>query len=296
MYSGEFDVNACLEYEQSLLEKFPFIKRKVLAKTVCQRDITAYTVGNENGVLMCGAFHGMERITSQMLYKFLEDVCLRYDTNIRIKRALLKCGLTVVPMVNPDGVQISIYGEKTAGCYKSLVNQSLKRAKANHKSWQANARGVDINHNFDAGYNDVKEREIQMGIKSPAPTRYGGEFAESERETQALCTLCRNVDFKCAVALHTQGREIYYDFGENTYSKSLAIAKAMARLSGYKVAFPQGIAVGGGFKDWFIDCFGRPAFTLEIGKGENPLEPEIFDSEYKEVFKMLWYLLSISTK
>ncbi len=296
MHSDEFDVKKCIEYDKSLCEKFTFIKREVIGKTVCDRDITAYTIGSDNGVLMCGAFHGMERITAKMLYKFLEDVSLRYEVNTKFKNALIKSGLTVVPMVNPDGVQISIYGANTAKSYKSHVKNVLKRAKTSHNLWQANARGVDINHNFDAGYSEVKKRETERGITAPAPTRYGGESAESENETKALCSLCRASGFKTAVALHTQGREIYYDFGENTPKNSLIIANAMSRLSGYKVAYPEAIAVGGGFKDWFIECFHKAAFTLEVGKGVNPLPPQIFDNEYKEVFKMLWYLLNLYIK
>lgn len=45
----------------------------------------------------------------------------------------------------------------------------------------------------------------------------------------------------------------------------------MAAESGYALEVPTGLSVGGGFKDWFIDEFSRPGFTLEIGKGQNPL-------------------------
>ena len=49
------------------------------------------------------------------------------------------------------------------------------------------------------------------------------------------------------------------------------MAEIMGATSGYAVADPEGLASHGGFKDWFISCFCRPAFTIEIGKGENPL-------------------------
>ena len=32
-----------------------------------------------------------------------------------------------------------------------------------------------------------------------------------------------------------------------------------------------GLASHGGFKDWFISELRKPGFTMEIGKGENPL-------------------------
>lgn len=285
MLSSECDVRKCKEYEKYLLNKYSKIKKCVIGKSTLGRDIVAYTLGKE-GVLVCGAFHGMERVTSAILYKFLDDMCESgEDVN-----------LTVVPMINPDGVEISINGVDTAGKYKSLVENCLRRASMPHTKWQANARGVDINHNFDAGYETVKNLEREMGITAPAHARYGGMHAESESETKALCDFCRNNNVDTAVALHTQGREIYYDFGVHTPKYSRALADELSALSGYEVSHPQGIAVGGGFKDWFIEHFKRVAFTFECGIGENPLPPQTLYTEYSRVSKMLWHLLYTDAK
>ena len=73
------------------------------------------------------------------------------------------------------------------------------------------------------------------------------------------------------IALHTQGSEIYYDYNGTCPSGSLSIAKRMERLSGYNVCRPDGTACYGGLKDWFICEFDRPGFTIECGKGKNPL-------------------------
>ncbi|MBQ8859956.1 MAG: gamma-D-glutamyl-meso-diaminopimelate peptidase [Ruminococcus sp.] len=295
MYSGECDVKKCEKIEKHLLEKYRFVRRFVIGRTYLKRRIIAYSIG-KGGVLCCGAFHGAERITAMMLYKFLDEVCGYMEKDEQFLRIVIQTGLTVIPMVNPDGVEIGANGVHTAGEGSEFVSECLLKAKLPHKKWQANARGVDINHNFNAGFGKVKENERKMGIYSPSPTRYGGEFPESERETASLCELCRENEYKLAVALHSQGREIYYDYGGNTPKESLQIAKNMAQLSGYKVSYPMGIAVGGGFKDWFIEEFSRPAFTIEIGEGENPLSPDIFDIEYPLVSKMLNYLLEYAIK
>lgn len=291
MENCECDVRKAEELEYELMKKYSFVRRFVITKTELDRKISAYRIGGRGGTLYCGAFHGMERVTARMLYEFLNEVCSRVESDRTFAEKLSIKGLTVIPMINPDGVEISVNGVYTAGKNKELVSECLIKSGLSHKKWQANGRGVDINHNFDAGFSAVKENERKLGITAPAPTRYGGEYPESERETKALCELCRQEDFDIAVALHTQGREIYYDFGSNTPSMSAELAKNMAKLSGYQVSRPVGIAVGGGFKDWFIEKFHRPAFTLEIGEGENPLSPEIFDSEYPKVSKMLWYIL-----
>lgn len=292
----ECDVKRCVEFESKLLSRHKNIRRFVIGKTELCRSIVAYSVCKMGGLLLCGAFHGMERLTAQMLYRFLDEVCTKAENDHKFAKALEKTGLVVVPMVNPDGVEISVNGERTALKNCELVSECLQKSGVHHTKWQANSRGVDINHNFDADFAKVKENERKMGINAPAHTRYGGEFPESERETRAIATLCRSYYFSLSCALHTQGREIYYDFGENTPSVSLDIAKKMANLSGYIVSKPQGIAVGGGFKDWFIDYFRRPSFTLEIGLGENPLPPEVAVTEYDRVSPMLWCLLDYAIK
>ncbi len=260
------------------------------------RKITAYTLGAQGGLLLCGAFHGMERVTASVLYRFLDDLCCEYEKNSEFQKALEHTGVTIVPMINPDGVEISVHGEHTAKHLKPCVAECLKREGIPHTRWQANAKGVDINHNFDADFYTVKQNERAMGIMFPSSTRYGGEYPESEKETKALCEFCRQQNFSLAVALHSQGREIYYDFGRNTPSESLRIANELSVLSGYTVSHPEGIAVGGGFKDWFIEHFHRPAFTLEIGIGQNPLPRGIVESEYPFVSKMLWHLIKYAIK
>ncbi len=291
MYCEEFDVEKSKEYEHYLMSKYNTIRKFVIGKTVLSRDITAYTIGKTGGVLLCGTFHSMERITGLMLYRFLDDVCEKMKNDEDFAKAVNKTGLTIVPIVNPDGVQISVHGTSTAGFLAEKVSERLLVSELTHTFWQANARGVDINHNFDAGFEQVKSNERKMGIVSPSPTRYGGEYPESENETKALCDLCRSYSYSLAVALHSQGREIYYDFSDNTPKESFGIASTMSKLSGYKVACPLGIAVGGGFKDWFIEYFRRPAFTIEVGKGKNPLPLSTVKKEYPKVSKMLWYLL-----
>ncbi len=292
----ECDVKRCLEFEKELMCKHKNVRKFVIGRSELCRNITAYSVGKMGGVLLCGAFHGMERLTAQILYHFINDVCDRVEQDDDFAKVLSKSGLVVVPMINPDGVEISVSGAYTARKRSEFVSDILLKTGVPHTKWQANSRGVDINHNFDADFAKVKENERKMGIKTPAPTRYGGKYPESEKETKAIADLCRNYYFELSCALHTQGREIYYDFSEYTPQMSLSLAWEMSKLSGYAVSQPVGIAVGGGFKDWFIQHFHRPAFTIEVGLGENPLSPEVAVTEYERVSSMLWHLLNFAMK
>ena len=266
-----------------LCEKYPFIKRSFAGKSVCGRCIDVLHIGNtKHRVLYCGGFHGSEYQTILALLKFVDECAHSIKNNSEIGDHnvgdfLRIRGLTVVPCVNPDGVEIALNGSDSALKYKDLVEE----VSQNTDKWQANARGVDINHNFNAGWCELKKRELSRNIKKPAPTRFGGNCPESEPETKALTSLCRNTDFERALALHSQGREIYCSFGEHTPVLSFRLASVFSQASGYNIGFPEEIATGGGFKDWFIEKFRKPALTIEMGLGENPLPLSEFESEYE---------------
>lgn len=177
-----------------LVRRYHFLKRGVIGQSRCGREIEAFALGSEEeSVLYCGAFHGMEWITSLLLYKYLDCVCAAADrggcvSQIKLTRFLKRRGLVVIPCVNPDGVEISLHGAQSAGAYANLVSH-VSGGKTAH--WQANAAGVDLNHNYDAGWEALHKAEQKAGFVSPGPTRFGGKQPESEPETQAMCAFCR---------------------------------------------------------------------------------------------------------
>ena len=232
----------------------------ILGQSLLGRNLYGVELGKgTRRVLFCGAFHGMEHLTASLLMRYAEDLSR--------EGRVLPCRLTVVPMVNPDGVEIQQKGSRAAGSCAELA-EHCSGGETYH--WQANGRGVDLNHNFDAGWKDLRRREEQSGITGPAMTRFGGYFPESEPETRCLADYCREKRFDLAAAFHSQGEEIYWRYGNHTSRESEEIARKMAQLSGYRAA--------------------DPAFTIEVGKGENPLPEGDLDGIYKKVRPMLDYL------
>ena len=290
MFSQPADEQNRLAIIEELLKHYPALSCRSIGKSLCGREIPALTLGNpKEMVLFCGAFHGMEWITSLLLLKFLWQLCdtsLRqgYLSDVKVGDFLERRGLLTVPCVNPDGVEISLHGSVAAAGYEELVYNA---GRGDTVHWQANARGVDINHNFDANWCDLHRREQAAGIVSPAPTRFGGAHPESEPETRAMTNLCRKQNIRHALAFHSQGEEIYWNFGDCTPPRSELMAKVMAVSSGYCVSQPEGLAQGGGFKDWFLCEYNRPAFTIEVGKGENPLPLSDFPLIYDTLLEML---------
>lgn len=274
----------------NLKDAYSTLKVFPIGKSVLGREIQALCIGNPMGAsLFVGATHGLEWITTLLLVKFCEVILDGLETgakvsDIDIRKALRERSLVVIPCLNPDGVEIALTGADGACC---LAGEVAEISGGNYLVWQANARGVDINHNFDAGWRTLREAEINAGITGPSPTRYGGKHPHSEPETQSAATFCLTYQPRSLFSMHAQGEEIYWKYGCNTPARSRLMAQILAASSGYAATSPTGLASHGGLKDWFIDKFHRPGFTIEVGLGKNPLPIEDFEPIYKKIEEML---------
>ncbi len=274
----------------ALRGRYPFLQAAPVGQSVLGREIMGLVLGSgREKILYAAAFHGQEWLTSLVLLRLVEDLCaaLQGDgwiADIDFHEALAGRSLLFVPQVNPDGVDIALHGSGSAGPRARLVRELGGNEPGR---WQANARGVDINHNFDAGWRQLRQSEEAAGITGPSPRQYGGPEPESEPETRAMAGLCRRVAFRHVLALHSQGEEIYWRYGEGTPPRAQRMAEVMAASSGYTAADPEGLASHGGFKDWFIQETGRPGFTIELGRGANPLPASDLEPVYEKAQEML---------
>lgn len=275
---------------QELKQSYPFLKVFPIGKSVLGRSIYAFGFGNlRQNTLYVGGVHGMEWLTVLLLLRFTEALAQaaasgRPLAEVDVARILESRSLVLIPCLNPDGVEIALYG---AGTAKHLCKFVDKMSAGETGRWQANARGVDLNHNFDAGFAQLKRLEQAAGITSPGPTRYGGVCPHSEPETNALVRFCAATQPRQAYAFHSQGEEIYYRYGPCTPARAQLMAQVLACASGYIVTEPEKLASHGGFKDWFIEKLHRPAFTIEIGRGKNPLAVEELEPIYARLLEML---------
>ena len=230
-----------------------------IGKSVCGRELFCVKLGRgPKKILFCGAHHGMEWITSMMLVRFIGDYSRGY-WDLKNKSTLY-----IVPMLNPDGVEVASTG----------------------MFWQANAHGVDLNHNYDADWDKSKQLESENGIYGPGSTRFSGTHPESEPESAAIAKLVRNEQFDAVYAFHSQGQVIYADFNGYIPPGGEELAERLAKPP-YVIERPEGMAACGGFKDWFIKEFDKPGFTIEVGRGENPLPTRCFKQIYCETLPLM---------
>lgn len=269
---------------------YPLIQVFTVCKSVLGRKIYALGIGNlKKANLFVGSVHASEWLTSSLLLNFFEEFCMNIfskQKNIYKNMDMLsEKGLVIIPMLNPDGVEIAINGTISAKHRQNFINNIINK---NSLVWQANANGVDLNHNFDAGFALCKNTEKLLGYTSPSPRFYGGKYPHNQPESLGLVNLCTSLNIQKAFAFHSQGEEIFFEYGNHTTTQSFYIASLLSSYSGYTICKQSGSASHGGFKDWFIDKLHRPAFTIEIGKGVNPLPISDLHDIYTKLTDMLF--------
>ena len=293
-YQTPFDHQRLMDTLNHLTMRYPNLGIGYLGESILGRGIPLITLGHgKKEILYVGAHHGMEWITSVLLSRFLNDFWeLSFHNGvaygISLKQLCQSYTLYIIPMLNPDGVEYQIHGVQQNN---PLYDRVLQMNNGNDcfSAWQANARGVDLNHNYDAGFAEYKELEAENGILGGAPTRYSGETPESEPEVAYLCNFIRfHENLRGILTLHTQGEEIFYKSGGKVVKNSEIIAKKIAQISGYKLSQAEGLASYGGLTDWCIHEMNIPAFTLECGRGKNPLPLSDYFSIYTKLRKLFF--------
>lgn len=293
-FEKPIDHAALSEAVRTLSGQYPFLQVAGLGRSILGRDIPVLTVGKgRRQLLYVGAHHGMEWLTSAWLLRFVAEFCEKYASGrtvygVRLPGFCERYTLHVVPMLNPDGVEYQMHGVALDNPLHQRV-VGMNGGSSDFSGWQANARGVDLNHNYDAGFAEYKGTEAEMGIPDGAPTRYAGQEPESEPEVRGLCSYIRFLgEVRLVASFHTQGEEIYWRSNGNALPGGHEAAMKVARLTGYRLADATGPAVYGGLTDWCLTKCGIPALTIECGKGENPLQLTQFFPVYARLREALF--------
>ena len=104
----------------------------------------------------------------------------------------------------------------------------------------------------------------------------------TEPEALAIYDFTLSHNFRLVLAYHTQGKEIYWQFQNYNPVNSYQIGKQLANSSGYALSPTPYNSSFAGYKDWFIQEYNRPGYTIEAGLGENPLPISQFDEIYSD--------------
>lgn len=252
---------------KSMATTYPSIARLyILGKSLENRNIYGLKISdnaaikeNEPKIALVGCHHAREWISVEIPLLIADYLVKNYIRDSRVKNIVDSAEIWVVPAVNPDGLDYSIF---------------------TYRLWRKNRRlnadgsyGVDLNRNYsyEWGYDNLGS--------SPEPSSgvYRGPAPVSEPETEAIKHLFMNNSFSAAISYHSYSQSILYPWGYidlPTEKEALfnQLASTMADLI-YQVngrfyevgrASASLYLTNGDFTDWVYGFFQVPAFTIEL--------------------------------
>jgi len=275
---------------RELLFTYPFLQSENIGYSVLGNPIPYIKIGRgSNRVFYSASIHANESITTNIFMKFIEDFCISYINNsdiygINARNIYNYSSIYIVPMCNPDGVNlVNGYFSSESPIYMQAQNIAKNYPNIDFPSgWKANIRGVDLNLQFPAGWENAREIKFAQGYTSPAPRDFVGFGPLTEPEALALYNFTLQNNFRLILAYHTQGKEIYWQFQNYAPQEAEEIGNVFATISSYKLADVPFESSFAGYKDWFLQDFRKPGYTIEAGIGQNPLPISQFDEIYRD--------------
>lgn len=269
-----------------------------IGKSVLGEEIKYLKLGvGKNKIFINASHHANEWISSLVIMLFVEKYLYlknNYVDNYKsynINELWKNSTLYVVPMVNPDGVNLvlGVDNLKKGELYKNIWGEYVD----NFEYWKANIRGVDLNLNYPYGFEQAKINKARKGVICAGPKDYTGINPLSEPETIAMYNFTKINKFDITISLHSQGKEIYWDAGKEKLSAAYELGKFFEKVSGYLLTKPEYNSSFAGYKDWSVNELQNIGYTIELGKGEEgkSLNLNNVDEIYEEVEEIFFKVL-----
>lgn len=272
---------------RGLAMRYPFITAAEYGKSVM--GLPLYRLGMGGGaraVIFSASHHANEWITTPVVLKFAEELASAYAAGGSVAGASARdimsaARIIIAPAIDPDGVDL-VTGALTGGAYFERAARIASDFPAIPfpSGWKANIAGTDLNLQYPAGWERARAIKFAQGYDRPAPRDFVGSAPLSATESRALAALTRSLDPALVLAFHTQGEVICWRFLDYEPPGSRALAECFGAASGYSVESTPYASGFAGYKDWFIQDFGRPGYTVECGRGVNPLPLSQFPGAY----------------
>lgn len=251
--------------------------------------------------------HAREIAAGEMAYKLIDKLTTEYGKDAEVTALLDSAEVWVLPIANPDGLDIVAQGGRP----------SMQRKNRNPTSGncQGDQIGVDLNRNNDTHFGGASTS------KNPCSDIYLGPGPNSEVENKALQGIWQKLFKKnregngaappnasgYMLSIHTvAGMNLVPWEYANTPApndRSLkAIGGVMKSYNGYRTGQASQIlyAASGGHDDWIYDKLGVASATIELG-GSGECGGQNFHPHYRCVdqywsanSKVLMYLGKIA--
>ncbi|MDE7476701.1 MAG: peptidase [Lachnospiraceae bacterium] len=283
----DYDMYTYEEMEEDILQlqiRYPkLLHVSVTGQSADGRKLYELILGNQSApknILIHAGIHAREYANPYLVMEQLEQCLEYYDSGAfhgRNYRELFdNVAVHIVPMVNPDGIALSQFGESALRspelvqmvqtCYAYDI--AAKRTKSTYENylarWKANARGVDLNRNFVPGFG-ANSKALQ-----PSYMGYEGLAPFSEPETLSLGTVTLLCHPSIIINYHSMGEIAYWNTAESRYTAmNTEFSNYMLSLVPYKKM--GGGTASGSYLDWIYSGDNQVcSITFETGASECP--------------------------
>jgi len=258
----------------------------VIGTTADKRKLYEVIIGNQEAkkhLYVISNLHAREYMTITLAMKQIEQYLSHYNSKVngtRISKTLNKVAIHFIPSANPDGTAISQYG--FGAIRNKTLRNKLRRMGGSSRRWKANARGVDLNRNWNVMFR-------RNG--SPGSSGYRGPRAESEKEVKAIVKRINKVKktgkIVGIVSYHSTGSVIYGRCAgqakKKTRNATTRMYKVARSLTGYSLMPTQSISSGRGCsREYYLYRRQIPFITIEVGRGACPLGAGEFPSIWRK--------------
>lgn len=244
---------------QESLSNLPGVDTSIIGYSLLGKPVYSFHVGNydDKQIILEGAIHAREYVSALVLIKEVEFLSTQ----------TLAGGIYIVPLTNPDGVELVMDGDEFIPCEKQReFIEMVNDHNPSYNLWKANLNAVDLNVNFNAYWGQGSQNVFCV-----APANFIGYYPESEREVQNLIKFTQEVNPKLTISYHTKGEVIYYGFESLTPEEILRdyeIANIFSKENGYAPVKTENSVAG--YSDYISLNYKVPAFTMEMGNVNLP--------------------------
>jgi g-D-glutamyl-meso-diaminopimelate peptidase len=287
---------------KGLAARYPFMETSSAGRSVMGRELSVVSIGKgQKSLFLNAAHHANEWITGLFALRFVENYLKAvvsggdieaYDAASLYSAVRFAC----LPLVNPDGTDL-VTGFIAPGSaqYEDALAMNYPPV-AFPSGWKANIEGTDLNLQYPAGWEKAREIKFAQGYTRPGPRDYVGPAPLTAPESLAVYELTKASDFLMTLSYHTAGEVIYWKYDGFEPPRSREIGEKLSAASGYPLeTTPYGSGYAG-YKDWFIQSYDRPGYTVEAGSGTSPLPLSQFRSLYAANAPLVAAALDIVSK
>lgn len=286
-FSAEYVVNPYQAYSyetmlantEELKRIYPdLIRTSSIGTSVEGRDLLLIEFGKgDTKIFVCGTHHAREYIATTYLMYAIDRYALAYKTNsmwgkYNPKEILDQITFCIVPMINPDGVNLVQNGiDATKNPEDVAALEIYEGSMYGYSAWKANIRGVDLNWNYDKDWSLTKNKNPR------GSSGFTGDCPYTEPETIAVSDYVDTHPFDAYLSFHTQGEIFYW---ADSKADPTYVQDAIKKDTGFTGYVDYGTGIGGSFFDYVYRNFDKPTITVELCPyvGNYPYPDSKFDT------------------